>query len=163
MKTRDEVSAGGVAFRVRDDGGVDVAIIRTHEGRWQLPKGWIEDSEPKEETARREVREEAGVDAEVVGPLDRIEYWFVSRYDAEPARVHKSVHFYLLRYLSGSTDDHDDEVLEARWVDIGEAERMLNFKDERRVVALARALLEDAVQPPSTETTPPASKGKRKT
>lgn len=144
MKTRDEVSAGGVAFRVRDDGGFDVAIIRTHEGRWQLPKGWVEDGEPREETARREVREEAGIDAEVVGPLDRVEYWYVARYDPEPARVHKFVHFYLLRYLGGSTGDHDHEVLEARWVDIGEAERMLDFKDERRMVALARQALERA-------------------
>jgi len=147
VKTRDEVSAGGVVFRPREGGGCDVAIIRTHEGRWQLPKGWVEEGEAKEATARREVREEAGVDAEVVGPLDRIEYWYVSKYDAEPARVHKLVHFYLLRYLDGSTDDHDHEVVEARWVDAAKAERMLDFKDERRMVALARAALEQASGP----------------
>lgn len=147
MKTRDEVSAGGVTYRVRDDGGFDVAIIRTHEGRWQLPKGWVEDGEPREEAARREVREEAGIDAEVVAPLDRIEYWYVSRYDPEPVRVHKYVHFYLLRYLGGSTDDHDHEVVDARWADVGEAERMLDFKEERRIVALARAALQRASTP----------------
>jgi 8-oxo-dGTP pyrophosphatase MutT (NUDIX family) len=144
LPRRDEVSAGGVAFRLRDDGGFDVALIRTHEGRWQLPKGWIEDGEAAERTAAREVREEAGVDAELVGPLDTIEYWYTSRYDAQPARVHKLVHFFLLRYLAGSTDDHDDEVIEARWVDIDEADRMLAFKDERRIVAMARDALRQA-------------------
>lgn len=144
MKTRDEVSAGGVVFRPREDGGFDVAIIRTHEQRWQLPKGWVEEGEAKEDTARREVREEAGIEGEVVGPLDRIEYWYVSKYDSEPVRVHKFVHFYLLRYLRGSVDDHDDEVLEARWVDVAEAERLLDFKDERRMVALARDALQRA-------------------
>ena len=142
MKTRTETSAGGVIFRMRDDGGSDVALILTHEARWQLPKGWVEPGESNDETARREVREEAGLDGEVVGPLDSIEYWYKSTYDPEPARIHKFVHFFLLRYLGGSTDDHDDEVQEARWVDIGDAEHMLSFKDERRMVVLARNALE---------------------
>jgi 8-oxo-dGTP pyrophosphatase MutT (NUDIX family) len=144
VKTRQEVSAGGVVFRQRHGGGFDVALIRTHEGRWQLPKGWVEDGEPMERTAVREAREEAGVDAEVVAPLDKIEYWYRSTYDPEPVRVHKFVHFFLLRYTSGSTNDHDHEVTEARWVDIDEAERMLAFKDERRMVALAREALSRA-------------------
>ncbi len=143
MDVRTEVSAGGVVFRTRAD-GYDVALIRTHEDRWQLPKGWIEDGESPERTAIREVREEAGVDAEVVAPLGRIEYWYTSTYDVEPVRVHKFVHVYLLRYRGGSTADHDHEVREARWVEIGEAERMLAFKDERRMVRLAREALKGA-------------------
>jgi 8-oxo-dGTP diphosphatase len=141
MKSRNEVSAGGVVFRLRDGGIVDVALILTHERRWQLPKGWIDDGESPEQTAVREVREEAGVSAEIVAPLGLIEYQYVSTYDAEPARVHKRVHMFLLRHLDGSTDDHDDEVLEARWVEIGEAEAMLSFKDERRMMAKAREAL----------------------
>lgn len=142
MKTRDEVSAGGVVFRERDGGGFEVVLIKTHEGRWQLPKGWVEPGEPMERTAVREVREEAGIDGEVVAPLGEVEYWYVSKYDPEPARVHKRVHFFLLRCTGGSTDDHDDEVVEARWAEADEAERMLAFKDERRTVALARKALE---------------------
>ena len=145
MKTRDEVSAGGVVFRLGLDAGFDVALILTHERRWQLPKGWIDPGESPEQTAVREVREEAGVDAVIVGPLGDIEYQYVSTYDAEPARVRKRVHMFLLRYIGGTTDDHDDEVIEARWVEIGEAERALAFKDEQRMLATARELLAKAV------------------
>jgi len=151
VKTRTEVSAGGVVFRLRDGGGFDVTLILTHERRWQLPKGWIDEGESPEQTAVREVREEAGIVAEVVGPLGDIEYQYVSTYDAEPARVHKRVHMFLLRYLSGTTDDHDDEVIEARWAEIGEAERMLAFKDEQRMMAKARTLL-SAVDSPNVDT-----------
>jgi 8-oxo-dGTP pyrophosphatase MutT (NUDIX family) len=101
----------------------------------------VEDGEARERTAVREVREEAGIDAELVGPLDTIEYWFKSTYDPVPARVHKFVHFFLLRYVGGSTDDHDDEVSDARWVDIGEAQALLSFKDERRIVRMAEEAL----------------------
>jgi 8-oxo-dGTP pyrophosphatase MutT (NUDIX family) len=143
VQTRNETSAGGVV--VRPNGvSVDVSIIRTHEGRWQLPKGWIEEGESPEQAAIREAREEAGVDAEPVAPLDTIKYQYVSRYDAEPARIFKRVHFFLLRYLSGSTDEHDDEVVEARFVPIDEALALLTFKDERRMVELARKQLEQA-------------------
>jgi 8-oxo-dGTP pyrophosphatase MutT (NUDIX family) len=142
MKSRTEISAGGVVFRERAGGGFDVALIRTHEGRWQLPKGWIEDGEPHERAALREVREEAGVDAELVGPLDTIQYRYTSTYDPEPARVRKFVHFFLLRYTAGSTDDHDDEVTEARFVDIDDAIDMLAFKEERRIVQMAKDALD---------------------
>jgi len=142
MRTRVEISAGGVVYRERAGGGFEVALIRTHEQRWQLPKGWIEDGEPAERAAVREVREEAGVDAEIVAPLGDVAYTYVSRYEAEPARVRKTVHMYLLRYLGGSTADHDHEVVEARWHEIGDAERALAFKDERRMMALARDALE---------------------
>ena len=152
MQTRDEFSAGGVAVR-RNGDSVDVAIIRTHEGRWQLPKGWIEDGEAPESAAVREVREEAGIDAAIVAPLDTISYWFVSKYDPEPARVHKRVQFFLLACTGGSTDDHDDEVEEARWVPIDVAMTMLAFKDERRMVALARERIESGltVQPENAD------------
>jgi 8-oxo-dGTP pyrophosphatase MutT (NUDIX family) len=145
MKTRTERSAGGVTFRASGD-GFDIAIIRTHEGRWQLPKGWIEEGEPPEQTAVREVREEAGIDAEVIAPLGAIEYWYRSTYDPEPVRVHKFVHVFLLRYLRGSTDDHDDEVTEARWASIEDALNMLTHRDERDMVERARDLLSQASQ-----------------
>jgi 8-oxo-dGTP pyrophosphatase MutT (NUDIX family) len=76
--------------------------------------------------------------------LGTIEYWYRSTYDPEPARVHKFVHVFLLRYLDGSTDGHDSEVTEARWIPIDDALRMLAHKDERDMVDRARDLLTEA-------------------
>lgn len=144
MKTRNEISAGGVVFRAGADGGFDVALILTHERRWQLPKGWVEPDESPEQAALREVREEAGVEAELIGRLDTIEYWYRSKYDpGEPVRVHKLVHFFLLRYVAGSPDDHDQEVREARFVPIDEALEKLAFASERNIVAMARDALRE--------------------
>jgi 8-oxo-dGTP pyrophosphatase MutT (NUDIX family) len=144
VKTRNEVSAGGVVFRAGAADGFEIALIQTHEGRWQLPKGWVEAGEAHEAAAIRESREEAGVDAELVGRLDTIEYWYRSTYEPEPARVHKFVHFYLLRYLGGSTEDHDHEVKDARFVPIDEALGMLAFPTERKIVEMARDALNEA-------------------
>lgn len=141
MNTRTEVSAGGVIYREGDGGGLEVALILTHEGRWQLPKGWVEDGETREAAAQREVEEEAGVRGRVIGLIETIDYWFKPTYEAEPVRIHKFVHFYLLQYESGSTEGHDDEVQDARWVDVDEAIDRLSFAGERGVAIKARDAL----------------------
>ena len=141
MKTRVEVSAGGVIFRDADP--PEVCLIATHEGRtWQLPKGLIEEGESREDAARREVSEETGLLGELVQPLDKIKYWYVWDYGEGRERVRKQVHFFLLRYTGGSTDDHDHEVDDARWFTLAEALERISFKDERRVLNMAVEAIE---------------------
>jgi 8-oxo-dGTP diphosphatase len=137
LKTESQHSAGGVAFR-EIDGRLEIAIILTHpERRWQLPKGMIDEGETAEQSALREVREEAGIEAEVIAPLDRTEYWFVAARNGVRSRFHKHVHWFLMKYLSGDVADHDHEVAEARWVGVNEALKMLVFKNEREIVEKA--------------------------
>ncbi len=143
MKTRQEISAGGVIFR-RGEAGPEVCLINTQAGKaWQLPKGLIERGEPPEEAALREVSEETGLRGEIVQRLDKIEYWYVDTYTGPGRiRVHKRVSFFLMRYLGGSTEDHDDEVEEARWFPLEEARQRISFESERKVLALAAGALE---------------------
>jgi 8-oxo-dGTP pyrophosphatase MutT (NUDIX family) len=140
---RDQRSAGGVVARERGGGGWEVALICVGaKRRWQLPKGIVEEGEPPESAALRETREEAGVEADLVAPLETVEYWYVgSERGGGRVRFHKRVHFYLMAYRAGDVGDHDHEVLEARWVEIAEAARMLAFPSERKVLRQAAELL----------------------
>jgi 8-oxo-dGTP pyrophosphatase MutT (NUDIX family) len=141
LPVREQVSAGGVVFR-RDDDRVDIVIIAVGgNNRWQLPKGLVEKDEKPEIAAVREAREEGGTDSEVVEHIETVEYWYAGLDKGERVRFHKRVHFYLLRYLSGDTSNHDWEVNEARWVPIGDASSQLAFDNERRVVERARQLI----------------------
>jgi 8-oxo-dGTP pyrophosphatase MutT (NUDIX family) len=138
-----QVSAGGVVCR-RAAGGAEVAIVRVGpKARWQLPKGIVDEGEKPEETAVREVREEAGVEARVAAPLDVIEYWYVGDdRDGRRVRFHKFVHLFLLEYASGDVADHDHEVEEARWVSVADATAMLSFESERKAMRQAAALVD---------------------
>jgi 8-oxo-dGTP pyrophosphatase MutT (NUDIX family) len=142
LPIRSQVSAGGVVFR-REAGGVEVAIIRPRgTERWQLPKGLVDPGEPPEEAARREVREEAGVDSDVVAPIETIDYWYVGvDRDGERVRFHKTVHFFLLAFRSGDVTNHDHEVAEARWIAIDAAVERLAFRNERQVVEKGREVI----------------------
>lgn len=143
MKTRSEVSAGGVIYRGGDQ--PEVCLIATHDGRtWQLPKGIIEDGESREDAARREVSEETGLFGDLVQPLGKIKYWYVWDYGDGRERVRKQVYFFLFLYNSGSTDDHDDEVDDARWFTLDDAREHLSFKDERGVLERAAEAIEGA-------------------
>ena len=144
LQTVRQVSAGGIVYRYTPGGHTEVALIRVGpSGRWQLPKGIVDEGESPELTAVREIREEAGVDARVVGPVEVIEYWYVGD-DREGKRVrfHKFVHLFLLEYEGGDVSQHDYEVEEARWIALPDAEAMLAFGSERKAMARARKLLD---------------------
>jgi len=129
-----ERSAGGVV--VRD--GQAIVIVPTRRGAQgqkvlALPKGHVDPGETPDQTALREVREETGVEAELVEKLGDVRYF----YQRGGKRIFKRVTFYLLAYLDGSLDDHDDEVEEARWMPLAEAAAALSYDGEREMVERA--------------------------
>lgn len=133
-----ERSAGGVVVR-----GDEVAVIVPHkraaDGRavLGLPKGHLDGDETAEQAAAREVREETGLEADLVAPLGEVRYW----YQRKGQRIRKSVRFFLFSYRSGSIDDHDDEIEEVRWLALAEAAERLSYPGEREMVrrAIARS------------------------
>ena len=68
-----------------------------------------------------------------MAPLDAIEYWFVQG----GARIHKTVHYWLMEPIGGDLDRHDHEFDEVRWVPIGDAPALLTFETERALVERA--------------------------
>jgi 8-oxo-dGTP pyrophosphatase MutT (NUDIX family) len=131
-----EFSAGGVVVR-RMRGRPFVAVVRVREQILALPKGHPNGDESPQDAARREVREETGVEAELVEHLGDVKYWYVRG----GKRVMKIVAFYLFRYRSGNVADHDHEVEEALWLPLDEAPQRLAYKGEREMAEAARSRL----------------------
>jgi len=82
--------AGGVVVNAAGE----VLLIRDRNGYWVFPKGHIDPGETPEEAARREVREETGIEAEILAPLGVTRYqndrgetreirWFLMRGEGE--------------------------------------------------------------------------------
>jgi 8-oxo-dGTP pyrophosphatase MutT (NUDIX family) len=135
-----EISAGGVLVR---DGKLVVIVPRRRAADGSrvlaLPKGHRDPGETLLEAARREVREETGIEGEPVRKLGQTRYFY--RRDGET--IGKSVTFYLFTYVAGDTADHDSEVEEARWMDLHEARGALTYAAEREIVGRALACLEE--------------------
>ena len=131
MASESEFSAGGVV--IRDGRCVVIVPTRRAAGGRQvlaLPKGHRDGAESAADAALREVREETGVQAELVERLGDIRYW----YRRDGRRIGKSVAFFLLRYVSGELEDHDHEVDDARWIPLSEAPASLSYAGERALI-----------------------------
>lgn len=142
-RARRRFSSGGVAYRRSADGKIEIALIATHGGkRWQLPKGSRELDETSIETAIREVEEEVGLLCEHEAFLRTIDYWYWDTHRKEvPELVHKTVDFYLLRMVGGVLSDSSYEVDAVGWFTLEEAQAILTFSGELKVVKLAQTSL----------------------
>jgi ADP-ribose pyrophosphatase YjhB (NUDIX family) len=112
-------------------------LDRNGKMAWTLPKGHVESGETFEVTAVREVAEETGLHAHVIGSLGSLDYWFVF----DQRRIHKVVHHYLLLLDSGDLDDSDPEVDLVDWVPVAELETRLTYANERKILPMLHELL----------------------
>lgn len=119
--------------------GADVAVIvpvkrsATGERVLGLPKGHPKGAETSEAAAFREVREETGLEVDLVEKLGEISY----EVERAGRRRNKRVTFFLFKYRSGDLRDHDHEIEDARWIPAEQAVRTLTYTGEREMVARA--------------------------
>ncbi|MBI5026960.1 MAG: NUDIX hydrolase [Nitrospirae bacterium] len=134
-----QISSGGVIFKF-SDGSVNVALVAVKDKTvWCLPKGLVDKGEEPRATALREVEEETGLVGEVIDKIGDISYWYFLK--NENIKYHKTVHFFLMKYLSGNTEDHDMEVDDAKWFPIEEAEQVLSYKGDREILRKAKEMI----------------------
>jgi 8-oxo-dGTP diphosphatase len=138
LKSRPEVSAGGVVYRRASD-GVEVLICKdAGYHKWVLPKGLVDAGETPDTAALREVREEVGVTARIIAPLRAEKYIYTAR----GVRVFKTVHYFLMEYESGSEADHDHEMEAVRWVSLDDAIDLMGYQGAKDVLREAKMRLE---------------------
>jgi 8-oxo-dGTP pyrophosphatase MutT (NUDIX family) len=149
LRIEDLVSAGGIVYKHDDDEPSVVLVGRLEENLWGLPKGTPKEGETIEQTARREVQEETGLDVEIERPVGSIEYWFTRL--EQGVRFHKIVHHFLMKPVGGGFENHDHEYDVAEWVPARAAIKRLTYRNEAALLRRALGLIL------GEETTLPAS------
>lgn len=126
-------AAGVVCLR-----GAEVLLIRRGRpprlGEWSLPGGRLEWGETAAGCALRELREEAGVEAEILGLLDVVDGWFPAGGGDEER------HYLLIDYAAAWRSGEPvagDDAAEARFFAVDEALGLVDWDETRRIIRLA--------------------------
>jgi 8-oxo-dGTP pyrophosphatase MutT (NUDIX family) len=131
---------GGAAV-VAIDKDRRVCLLRQHRHAvggylWELPAGKLEPGEPPEQTARRELVEEAGFEA--------TRWESLGTCTPSPGVLREIVHLFLATGLSAAAAAPESaEVFEVHWVPVEEAHRWIidgTINDAKTVVGIIRTL-----------------------
>jgi 8-oxo-dGTP pyrophosphatase MutT (NUDIX family) len=141
LDARQEVSAGGVVYRVVDSIPMYL-LIRDSYRNWGFPKGHLELNECASEAAVREVQEETGLPSVTLrSEIDTIDWHFRFR----GKLVHKVCHFFLMETECCDTLPQREEGITAcRWATFSDARSLLAYENARVVLERAHKLITDA-------------------
>lgn len=126
-----EFSAGGIVCK-KESNEVFILVSQhsQHHG-WIFPKGLIGDhvkGEKKEETAVREVKEETGIQAEIIKALAPVTYW----YQMNNEKIKKTVYYFLMKFVSGDFKNRDMEMEKVEWLSFDEVEKRLTYRSDKK-------------------------------
>lgn len=130
-----EPTAGGIVFRRDEKGAVEILLIQDAKDRWTIPKGHIEEGETAQQTAKREIGEEAGLKTvEILGWLGKIHF----RYRRIDKLVLMTTQIYLVR-AGGDTDDIQKEewMNGIQWFKFHDALDAIEYEDIGKLMLLA--------------------------
>lgn len=126
-----EFSAGGVIFN--PEGKILMILVQDQSGNWTFPKGTIEKGETPERAALREVKEEVGLNAEIVTELQKTDHWYIDKWSKEHAKVHKTVYWYLMK-AAGDPTPQKSEINDARWFETRELQTIQTYKNTNELI-----------------------------
>ena len=136
---KQELSAGIITF-IKNPAHERVYLILEHQdGHWDLPKGKIEGDETLEQTALRELQEEAGIAAVLVPGFEQAIHYIFS--DKDGLLVNKTATFFL---GEGSSEEItlSHEHSDYKWLPIEDAVKKVTYENARQLLELADQFLQ---------------------
>ncbi len=128
----EEISAGGVVVF-----GNAILLLKKYNGDWVLPKGKIELDETLEETAIREVYEEASVKVEVISYIGEIHYTYKNNWEKNNI-VNKTVHWFLMQSRNmDSIPLKEEGFIDSKFIHIDKTVDLARYKDEKEIIRKA--------------------------
>jgi diadenosine hexaphosphate hydrolase (ATP-forming) len=125
------LGAGGVVFNANGE-VLLIAYPESRGGGWSFPKGHIDPGETPEVAAVREVIEEGGVRAEIVGSLEPTRY-------VNPRGVSREIFWFVMR--TSDVQATPEPGFRAGFHGPAEAMKLLSHAEDRKLLESARMVL----------------------
>lgn len=131
-----EPTAGGIVFRHAEKGsGIEILLIQDAKDRWTIPKGHIEEGETAQQTAKREIGEEAGLqEVDVLGWLGKIHF----RYRRVDKLVLMTTQIYLVRAMGDTNKIQKEDWMNGiKWFGFHDALDAIEYEDIGKLMLMA--------------------------
>jgi 8-oxo-dGTP pyrophosphatase MutT (NUDIX family) len=131
-----EKSCGAIVI-YRSDNNYKILLVKNHNGRnFSFPKGHVEKGETEQQTAIREVKEETGLDIEIIDSFREVA-------DYCPfGKIRKRVVFFMAQAFSDKVRIQEEELDSYMWIDLFEAHHKCTYDNDLRVIRKARENLD---------------------
>lgn len=129
-----EPTSGGIVFRRDSNGDIEILLIQDAKDRWTIPKGHIEEGETAQQTAKREIGEEAGLtETDVLGWLGKIHF----RYRRVDKLVLMTTQIYLVRARGDTNAIKKEEWMNGiKWFKFHDALDAIEYEDIGKLMLL---------------------------
>ena len=130
-----EKSCGAIVYR-KFHGNIELLLVKhVNSGHWSFPKGHVELGETEVETAQREILEETGIEV-IIGSSFRESVTY------SPKKGTQKIVGYVLAKAKGyDFIPQPDEIADIKWVEIGRAQSVLSYDNDRSIVSKARTII----------------------
>ena len=123
--------AGGVVFS-----GEKVFLLKNDKDEWVLPKGIIKSGDYSDEVAKQKVKEETGINAEIISTAGNTNYEFFSVTRQRP--VCNKITWYVMKSLDDTYEINKDESFsEGGYFTIDEALQKITYSQDKSLINLS--------------------------
>ncbi|ELY74781.1 bis(5'-nucleosyl)-tetraphosphatase [Natrinema pallidum] len=135
----EATSAGAILFR-DTRGRREYLLLKSRPGDWEFPKGGVEGDEELQQTAIREVTEEAGIEQFRLLDGFRKDYDYV--FEANGKTIHKTVHLFIAKSFEASAE-LSNEHRDLQWRDYEQAVNTVTQDGPREILEDAHDFLDE--------------------
>lgn len=128
-----EKSCGAIVYRKNNDDEIFILIIKHIKGgHWSFPKGHVEEGETEEQTAIREVKEETGIDIDIINGFKESVYYSPRK------NVHKESVYFLATARHNNIVMQVEEISEIKWSELENCFNLLTYKNDINLLKKAK-------------------------
>ncbi len=134
MRSRKDVQSAGAVVVQRRRAELYYLLVKHQKGlHWGLPKGHIDPGETRETTALREIREETGLEVELLSDFcRRVRYPITND-------QYKTVWYFIATTSQTHTVLPPDEIRHAVWLELDDACRLVTHRNTANLMRAANS------------------------
>jgi 8-oxo-dGTP pyrophosphatase MutT (NUDIX family) len=132
QKLTVEQSFGVVPIYKSDKTEVKFLLIQHHAGHWAFPKGHADPGETELQTARRELREETGIDEVLLITSPTFEEHYTLNRRGQPRE--KVVRYWIGYVQTQKVTVQEEEVRDHTWATLDEARKLITYSQSKKLL-----------------------------